>query len=62
MKKTLGKKNSDFQVTRFKTNTLPYYHLLGTDGTPLVEKGYGYDGNVEAFIAYLQSGLDAFNK
>ena len=62
VKKTLGKKNSDFQVTRFKTNTLPYYHLLGTDGTPLVEKGYGYDGNVEAFIAYLQSGLDAFNK
>ena len=62
VKKTLGKKNSDFQVMRFKTNTLPYYHLLGTDGTPLVEKGYGYDGNVEVFIAYLQSGLDAFNK
>ncbi|MDE5544294.1 MAG: thioredoxin family protein, partial [Bacteroidales bacterium] len=62
VKKTLGKRNSDFQVTRFKTNTLPFYHLLGTDGAPLVEKGYGYDGNVEAFIAYLQSGLDAFNK
>lgn len=62
VKKTMGKRNSDFQVTRFKTNTLPYYHLLDTDGQPLVEKGYGYDGDVEAFIAYLQSGLDAFNK
>lgn len=62
VKKTMGKRNADFQVTRFKTNTLPYYHLLDVDGNPITEKGYGYDGNVEAFIAYLQNGLDAFGK
>lgn len=62
VKKTMGKRNSDFQVTRFKTNTLPFYHLLDSEGEPLVREGYGYDGDVEAFIAYLQSGLDAFGK
>lgn len=62
VKKTMGKRNADFQVTRFKTNTLPYYHLLDADGNPIVEKGYGYDGDVDAFIAYLQAGLDAFRK
>lgn len=62
VKKTMGKRNSDFQVSRFQTNTLPYYRLLGTDGAPLTAQGYGYDGDVEAFIAYLQSGLDAFRK
>ncbi|MDE6493914.1 MAG: thioredoxin family protein [Bacteroidales bacterium] len=62
VKKTMGKRNADFQVTRFKTNTLPYYHLLDADGNPITEKGYGYAGDVEAFIAYLQNGLDAFGK
>ncbi|MCM1041001.1 MAG: thioredoxin family protein [Bacteroides sp.] len=62
VKKTMGKRNSDFQVTRFKTNTLPYYHLLDADGNPITDKGYGYAGDIEAFIAYLQGGLDAFGK
>ena len=62
VKKTMGKRNADFQVARFKTNTLPYYHLLDVDGNPITDKGYGYAGDVEAFIAYLQGGLDAFGK
>lgn len=60
VKKTLGKRNADFEVTKFKTNTLPYYHLLDVDGEPIVATSYGYKSDVEAFIAYLQSGLDAF--
>ncbi len=60
VKKTLGKRNADFEVTKFKTNTLPYYHLLDADGEPIVATSYGYNSDVEAFIAYLQSGLDAF--
>ena len=62
VKKTMGKRNADFQVTRFRTNTLPYYHLLDGDGNPVAPNGYGYSGDVEAFIAYLQGGLDAFGK
>lgn len=61
VKKTLGKRNADFEVTKFKTNTLPYYHLLDAEGEPIVKTSYGYNSDVEAFIAYLQSGLDAFN-
>lgn len=62
VKKTMGKKNADFQVSTFKTNTLPYYRTLGLDGQPLSNEGYGYNGDVDAFIAYLQAGLDAFKK
>ncbi len=62
VKKTMGKRNADFQVTRFKTNTLPYYHLLGTDGEPLTSQSYGYDSDVEAFIEYLQNGLEVFKQ
>ena len=58
--KTMGKKNADFQVTRFNTNTLPYYNLLDTEGKELTSRSYGYDSDVEAFIAYLQEGLDSF--
>lgn len=61
VKKTLGKRNADFEVTKFKTNTLPFYHLLDGEGEPIVATSYGYKSDVEAFIAYLQSGLDAFN-
>lgn len=61
VKKTLGKRNADFEITKFKTNTLPFYHLLDVNGNPMVANSYGYNSDVEAFIAYLQSGLDAFN-
>jgi len=60
--KTMGKRNADFQVTRFNTNTLPYYNLLDTEGKELTSRSYGYDSDVEAFIAYLQEGLDNFQK
>ncbi len=60
--KTMGKKNADFQVTRFNTNTLPYYNLLDTEGKELTSRSYGYDSDVEAFIAYLQEGLDNFRR
>ena len=37
--KTMGKRNADFQVTRFNTNTLPYYNLLDTEGKELTQEG-----------------------
>ncbi|MEG2666047.1 MAG: cytochrome c biogenesis protein CcdA, partial [Bacteroidales bacterium] len=62
VKKTLGKRNADFQVTRFKTNTLPYYHLLDATGNPIVSDSYGYNSDVTAFIQYLENGLKSFKK
>ncbi|MEG1571953.1 MAG: cytochrome c biogenesis protein CcdA, partial [Bacteroidales bacterium] len=60
LKKTLGKRNADFQISRFKTNTLPYYVVLDTEGANLIKDGYGYDSDVEKFIKYLEEGLANF--
>jgi thiol:disulfide interchange protein DsbD len=56
VKKTMGKRNADFQIDRFKTNALPYYILLDGDGNPLVENGLGYAGK-EEFVTFLKKGL-----
>jgi len=56
---TVGKLWSDLQTTRFQTNSQPYYVLAGHDGNPLVEPR-GFTPDVEDYIAYLNSGLEAF--
>jgi len=60
-KKTIGKKNADFQISKFGENTQPNYVILGHDGEKLVEPHY-YDLNVEHFVDFLQSGLEEFKK
>ncbi len=59
IKKTLGKKYQDFQITRFKQNTQPQYALLDTEGNLLVPTR-SYDLNVDAFIDFLDNGLKEF--
>ena len=59
--KDLGRKNSHIVRTRFNVNAQPNYALLGTDGALLVPiRGYNLD--VDGFVAFLQSGLAAFNQ
>ncbi len=60
VKKTIGKKNIDYQITKFNTNSQPYYVLAGHDGTPLVPPR-GYDLNVQRFIEFLDEGVRRFN-
>ena len=44
VKKTLGKKNLDLQISRYSTNTQPFYVLIDTDGNPLAEpRGHNLD-------------------
>ncbi|MDR1974586.1 MAG: thioredoxin family protein [Bacteroidales bacterium] len=64
VKNTMGKRNLNFEIERFKTNTLPFYHLLDTSGNPLVPAGIGYspDLTVEKYLQFLQAGLDKFNE
>jgi thiol:disulfide interchange protein DsbD len=57
VKKTVGKRNADFQIDRFKTNTLPYYVALDSDGNPLTGKGVGYVSKKE-FAAFLKNNLN----
>ncbi|MEA1877550.1 MAG: cytochrome c biogenesis protein CcdA [Bacteroidota bacterium] len=61
VKKTLGKKYQDFQITRFNQNSQPLYVLLDTKGEPLVPPR-SYNLDVEAFIDFLDSGLKEFTK
>ena len=59
--KSLGKINSHFALKTYGVNAQPYYVLQGEDGKPLVEPR-GYNLDVEAFIAFLKAGVEAYQK
>lgn len=59
VKKTIGKKNLDFQITKYQTNSQPYYILIDPDGNTLTPPK-GMDLNVDNFITFLEEGLDNF--
>jgi thiol:disulfide interchange protein len=61
VKKTIGKKYADFQISRFNVNAQPYYVLLDTSGN-LLAQPRAYDLDVEAFLKFLNAGLDNFQK
>lgn len=58
---TLGKINSYFARTRFGVNAQPTYFLLDNQGNPLVP-ARAYDLSVEGFIAFLESGVQAYRQ
>lgn len=51
--KTLGDWNEHLQASKFNANTQPFYFFVDGDGNRLVEQGYGYDPDVQAFIDHL---------
>lgn len=57
--KSLGKINSYYALKTYGVNAQPYYILQGRDGKELVPPR-GYDLNVENFIAFLKSGVEAY--
>lgn len=59
--KDLGRKNSYIVRSRFGVNAQPNYTILDTDGKQLVPVR-GYNLNIDSYIEFLQSGLDAFRK
>ena len=61
VKKTIGKQNFDFQITRFKGNAQPYYVLLDNHEQPLV-KPKSYDPAVESFVKFLDDATAEFNR
>ncbi len=60
-KKTLGKKNADFQITRYKVNALPYYVLLDHQEQMLTSPK-ARDLNPDRFVQFLDDGLREFKK
>ncbi len=61
VKKTIGKKFADYQITRFQVNAQPYYVLLDSQGNQLIQPR-AYDLSIEAFIEFLENGLQEFQK
>ncbi|MVZ61825.1 protein-disulfide reductase DsbD family protein [Sphingobacterium humi] len=56
---TVGKKNTDFQITRFQSNSQPLYALVDNNEQLLVPaSGANYD--IDSYAAYLQSAIDAY--
>lgn len=56
VKKTLGKKYADFQITHFGVNAQPYYVLLDNNGKLLVDPK-AYDLNPDNFVDFLDRGV-----
>lgn len=61
VKKTIGKKNADLQITNLENNAQPFYVLLGTDERVLAWP-YGYNRSVEEFVNFLESGKKKFKQ
>ncbi len=55
VKKTIGKQNSDLQITNLNNNAQPFYVLVGKDERVLVSP-YGYNLDAESFSKFLDSG------
>ena len=61
VKKTLGKKYADFQISRYGVNAQPYYVLLDGKEQKLIEPR-AYDLNADRFVEFLDAALTEFKK
>ena len=59
VKKTIGRKNTDFQITRFGVNAQPYYVLMDYNGNTLIP-AIGFESDIDKYISFLDKGLEAF--
>jgi thiol:disulfide interchange protein DsbD len=58
-KKTLGKQNADFQITRFNNNAQPYYVILDHQ-EQLLATPRGYDTDIASFVSFLDGATAKF--
>ena len=59
--RTVGDKWSYLQRVKFGANTQPFYVLIDNDGKPLAGSR-SYDQDINAYIDYLQMGIDNYKK
>ncbi|MBS1975271.1 MAG: thioredoxin family protein, partial [Bacteroidetes bacterium] len=57
---TLGDKNADMQVTKFGSNSQPYYFFLDANEKKLIPEGYGYNPDINKFIALLDTVISNY--
>ena len=58
---TIGKKWSDYQITRYKNNAQPYYILLDSEGNDISNQ-IGYTPDVAEYKKWLEEGIESFKK
>jgi len=61
VKNTIGKKWTDFVISRYHVNAQPYYVILGPDEKMLVEP-MGLDLNPQHFVAFLDTALARYKR
>lgn len=57
--RTVGNKWTDFQISKYNTNSQPFYVLMDADEKPLT-KTRGFDTDVEAYVQWLKKGVENF--
>ena len=57
-----GHKWAHFQTQFFQTNSQPYYVLLNSDGTQILNQAVGYTPDEEDYARFLECGLEVFKK
>lgn len=55
-----GHKWANFQTQFFQTNSQPYYVLLNSDGTQILNQPVGYTPNENDYAKFLECGLEDF--
>ena len=60
IKRTIGKQNADFQITRFNNNAQPFYIVIDPFSESIVYKPWGYELNIENYISHLDNGINEF--
>lgn len=58
---TIGGKNSDFETTKFETNSQPFYVIMDSNGNVLVPP-QGANFSVDNYTKFLDSGIAAYKK
>jgi thiol:disulfide interchange protein DsbD len=61
VKKTIGKKNADIQITNLENNAQPFYVLLGKDEKVLAWP-YAYNRDPQKFVDFLERGKKKFKE
>ncbi len=61
VKKTIGKQNADFQITRFNANAQPYYVIMDGNGNQ-IGPSHAYDRDVQSFVKFLDGGKAKFKE
>lgn len=58
--KSVGNKWSDFQISRYKTNTQPQYLILDSAGNTISNGATSYDPDISKYLNWLKDGISKF--